>query len=142
MPYYREQLLSAWSNTQVYDVGRLPSKIDPAILNTARQHEIGLWAANPRNVLRNQAEQTRPLEPNGSAISAPKFLSEKSPEMETKERRDEDIDELQDAIAKSLLANATKSDVPIMYRNVEIKYSNFGIEDFDFEYVRFLLPAP
>ena len=28
--------------------------------------------------------------------------------------------------------DSKKSEVPVMYRNVEIKYSKFGVDDFDF----------
>ena len=134
MPYYREQLLSAWSNSLVYDVGDPPVKIDPVILRSARQQEPGLWAPNPRQTRRNQVQKTRAPETNGSTITAPKFLSEKARGSENDQTTDSRASGLQDTLAQSLLENATKSDVPLMYRNVEIKYSRFGIEDFDFEF--------
>ena len=126
--------MSAWSNSLVYEVGDPPAKIDPAILKFARPNELGLWAQNPRKIRRNQAEKTRSSETNGSTISAPKFLSEKAREAEHDQSLDQKVDELQDALAHTLLENATKSDVPITYRNVEIKYSRFGVDDFDFEF--------
>ena len=33
------------------------------------------------------------------------------------------------------LDDVTRKDVPAMYGNVEIKYSKFGVDDFDFAYV-------
>ena len=134
IPYYREQLLSGWSNSLVYEVGDPPVKIDPALLKLAQQNELGFFAPNLRKTRRNQAEKTRSSETNGSTISAPKFLSEKAREAEQEQSLDQKVDELQDALAHSLLENATKSDVPIIYRNVEIKYSRFGVDDFDFEF--------
>ena len=133
MPYYREQLLSAWSNNLVYEVGDPPPKLDPALLKVLRPNEIGQWAPNPRKTLRNQVEKTRIPETNGTTIAAPKFLSEKA--RETDDRlADQKLDELNDELAEVLLENATKTDVPIFYRNVEIKYSRFGVDDFDFEF--------
>ena len=134
MPYYREQLLSAWSNNLVYEVGDPPPKIDPALLKIARQNEVGMWAPNLRKTRRNQAEKARASESNGTAIAAPKFLSEKAREAEKDQTSEKMADELNDALAEVLLENATKSDVPIIYRNVEIKYSRFGVDDFDFEF--------
>ena len=133
MPYYREQLLSAWSNNLVYEVGDPPSKIDPLILNNLRPGELGQWAANPKKVRRNQVEKTRSAETEGVAIAPPKFLSEKARDVASVSPN-EDADELQDLLAHSVLGHATKFDVPIFYRNVEIKYSKFGVDDFDFEF--------
>ena len=135
MPYYREQLLSVWSTTQVYEVGNPPPKIDPAILKNAQPHEVGLWAKNPGKVRRNQAEKRRIIESNGGSIAAPKFLSEKAREADSDTSPDQEISDIQDGIANVILSGSTKLDVPVMYRNVEIKYSRFGIDDFDFESV-------
>ena len=134
MPYYREQLLSAWSRDLIYEVGEPSAKIDPDILKVAQPNEMGLWAPNPRKVRRNQAEKKRTAETNGSAITAPKFLSEKAKDAEYEQLVDHKVDELQDALVRAGLNSATKSEVPAIYRNVEIKYSRFGVDDFDFEF--------
>ena len=135
MPYYREQLLSVWTSNQLYEVGNPPPKIDPVILKNARPNEVGSWANNPRKTRRNQAEKRRTIESNGSSIAAPKFLSEKAREVETDVLSEQQIYDIQDELANTILSGSTKSDVPIMYRNVEIKYSRFGIDDFDFKSV-------
>lgn len=68
---------------------------------------------------------------DGTALAVPKFLSEKnrdaSSEME-KERRISDAE----AFTKPDLTGSTKADVPVMYRLMEIKYSRYGVDDFDF----------
>ena len=135
MPYYREQLLSAWSSNQFYEVGNPPLKIDPAILSSLRPYELGSLAPNPRKVRRNQAEKTRLVEPNGDTLAAPKFLSEKAREAENDQNNERRISDAVEALANAAFNASTKADVPIMYRNVEIKYSKFGVDDFDFEYV-------
>lgn len=67
------------------------------------------------------------------SLQAPKFLSEKARESANDpepamERR---ISDVADAIGATDLLSL-KADVPVMYRNVEIKYSKFGVDDFDF----------
>lgn len=138
MPYYRERLLSAWSSDTVYDVGSPPAPIDPAIRfettvrNSRRQQDIGDWAPNPKNVRRNQVEKSRVPESNGTAIVAPKFLSEKSRASEDEKAVESQIKDLEASLLNAALHGSTKSDVPVIYRNVEIKYSRFGVDDFDF----------
>ena len=135
MPYYREQLLSAWSSNHIYEVGNPPSKIDPAVLNSLRPFEVGLVAPNPRKVRRNQAEKTRIIDSNGVALAAPKFLSEKAREPEDEQNSGRRISDAVEALANAAPNGIIKADVPPMYRNVEIKYSKFGVDDFDFEWV-------
>lgn len=71
-----------------------------------------------------------------SGLKAPKFLSEKA--RESAQSRvtafDDKTDELSNTGAESS-NESKKSEVPVMYRNVEIKYSKFGVDDFDFGYV-------
>ena len=83
LPYYREQLLSAWPSAPLAEVGAPPAKLDPALLKAARPNELGVWAPNPRAARRNQAaERARggggAEAANGAgALAAPWFLSEK-----------------------------------------------------------------
>jgi PAB-dependent poly(A)-specific ribonuclease subunit 2 len=145
MPYYREQLLSSWPNHMVFDVGAPAAKIDPHILSSFKAGEWGHWGGfgrTPRNVRRNQIENTRVAEKAAASLQAPKFLSEKARESanETEPAIERRISDVADAIGATELANL-KADVPVMYRNVEIKYSKFGVDDFDFGSVSPLQPC-
>lgn len=139
MPYYRELLLSAWPPNMVIDVGALSPKIDPVILANLKRSEFGSYAPNPRTTRRYQVQDTRGNEASDDPIAAPKFLSEKAREAAntnnalSEERRISDAMESLDALKDRALEVVTKKDVPVMYRNVEIKYSKFGVDDFDFE---------
>jgi len=134
MPFYRETLFSAWPSHILFEVGAPPNKIDSTILANLKRAEMGGYAANPKRTRRNQVENTRSLALVASALEAPKFLSEKAKEMgsEDSTRR---ISDALEALNDLALDGVTKKDVPVMYRNVEIKYSKFGVDDFDFEYV-------
>jgi PAB-dependent poly(A)-specific ribonuclease subunit 2 len=62
---------------------------------------------------------------------APKFLSEKARETANDAIVERRISDVADAIGVTELSSL-KAEVPPMYRNVEIKYSKFGVDDFDF----------
>lgn len=132
MPHYREKLFSFWPNDQIYEVGHPAPKVDQDILKTMVTSQIGYRARNPRKTLRNQVQEVRMTDSGELSIAAPKFLSEKTKEPETpttSERRMSDAE----ALINAALAGSTKAEVPVMYRNVEIKYSKFGVDDFDFK---------
>ncbi len=133
MPYYREQLLSIWPSHQVFEVGKLPPKIDPAILAALTPMEFGAYAPNPRKTRRNQIETTRGIDTVGSSLVAPKFLSEKARDSDHEQGKGRRISDAAEALADASISGSTKADVPVMYRNVEIKYSRYGVDDFDFE---------
>ena len=135
MPYYRDALASAWPEL-ISDVGAPPVKYDAQFLGSLKATDFGLYGRNTRGVRRNQVEHTRDSEKNANAgLKAPKFLSEKARESAQSTGAAEDrADELGSPLGDSMV-DGKKSEVPVMYRNVEIKYSKFGVDDFDFGYV-------
>lgn len=133
LPYYRDVLASAWPDL-IYDVGAPPVKFDPQFLGNLKSTEFGLYGRNTRGVRRNQAEDTRDLgKLASSGLKAPKFLSEKARESAKliTTSSDDRAEELASPFAEQEI-ESKKSEVPMMYRNVEIKYSKFGVDDFDF----------
>ncbi|KAL2354819.1 PAB-dependent poly(A)-specific ribonuclease subunit PAN2 [Cryomyces antarcticus] len=134
MPYYRETLLSAWPSYMTFEVGAPPVKIDSTILSSLKRADIGGWAANPRKMRRNQVQDTRSVQRAQDSFAAPKFLSEKAREDPSAGGEERRMSDALAAINDMMLEGSTKRDVPVMYRNVEIKYSKFGVDDFDFEY--------
>lgn len=132
MPYYRDVLASAWPDL-VSDVGAPPVKHDPQFLAGLKSTDFGLYGRNTRGLRRNQAEKTRDVDKDAnSGLKAPKFLSEKA--RESAQTKGDKVDELTSPIG-DLAIDIKKSEVPVMYRNVEIKYSKFGVDDFDFGYI-------
>jgi PAB-dependent poly(A)-specific ribonuclease subunit 2 len=130
MPYYREQLLSQWPST-VFEVGRMQPKIDPDLQPVMKRGEIGFYAPNVKKLRPNhivypqlRSEGIKPLVP-------PKFLSEKA--RESTHEDDKGFKETVNSLREVQLDNVLRKDVPHIYQNVEIKYSRFGVDDFDFE---------
>jgi hypothetical protein len=135
MPYYKEQLLSGWPSHLVFEVGAPAPKIDNVILNNMTRTEIGFFAKNPRTKRRNQAEGARQVDRVSDSLSAPKFLSEKARASLSYTEQETKSAETMEALTDLYLDDVTRKDVPAMYGNVEIKYSKFGVDDFDFAYV-------
>lgn len=133
MPYYHEKLLSAWPSHMVFEVGAPPPQVDPSIIPHLRPFEMGQFAPNPRRKLRNQVENTRVAPPSETALAAPKFLSEKAREQPVAKigRR---VSDAAEALAGASLDVKSEEDLLLKYSNVEIKYSKFGVEDFDFKF--------
>jgi PAB-dependent poly(A)-specific ribonuclease subunit 2 len=131
MPYYREQLLSAWPSHMIFEVGAPPPKLDPQVVSSMKTFEWGGHGRNPKNLRRNQVENTRTTEKASTSLQAPKFLSEKARESANENTLERRISDVGDAIGATELSSL-KAEVPPMYRNVEIKYSKFGVDDFDF----------
>lgn len=105
---------------------------DVKFLSTLKSTEFGLYGRNTRGTRRNQAEDTRYSGRSfNSGLKAPKFLSEKARELAKSSASDDRVEELISPITEMEI-ESKKSDVPVMYRNVEIKYSKFGVDDFDF----------
>lgn len=122
MSYYRDPLLSAWPSHLTFTVGKQPPKIDADILQTMTTAEFGGYAKNPRRTRRNQVDTV----PQDLNVPAPRFLSEKA-----KEKGEAGELDIGAAVEEKGLRRLY--DVPAKYKKVEIKYSRFGVDDFDFE---------
>lgn len=123
MPYYHDELLSAWPPHMVFEVNKLPQKIDTDIL--AAVAKMG-YAPYHKRVPRYCIEKT-PADAPG-IVPAPKFLSQQA-----KNKNPKEPDDFGDG--KSLFGDEARRqfEVPPVFRKVEIKYSKFGVDDFDFE---------
>ena len=133
MPYYHERLFSAWPSHMVFEVGSPPALIDPSIIPYLRPAEMGHGAPNPKKTRRYQVENTRALASPEPALIAPKFLSEKARE-QNKAKLDGTISDAAEALANAKINGQSDDDPLLKYSNVEIKYSRFGVDDFDFRY--------
>ncbi|TGZ84439.1 hypothetical protein EX30DRAFT_356743 [Ascodesmis nigricans] len=124
MPYYREELLSAWPTHLIFDVPKLPQRIDTDTLAKAAQAG---YAPYNRRWPRNFVERTRATTAPG-LVPAPKFLSQQN--------QDRNKTEKQIAEDKMLFGDESTRmfETPPIYRKPTIKYSRFGVEDFDFSY--------
>ncbi|KAI1827344.1 PAB-dependent poly(A)-specific ribonuclease subunit PAN2 [Xylaria intraflava] len=137
MPYYRETLLSAWPATMITEIGLPPVKIDQQALVTLQEAEWGFYGKNTRPLRRNQVEDLRGSESPQSTLKHPKFLSEKARELAKTPAGtpapENALIEMPVVVHDNRL-ESHQVEVPDLYQPVEIKYSKFGIDDFDFGY--------
>ncbi|ROW03387.1 hypothetical protein VSDG_01414 [Cytospora chrysosperma] len=135
MPYYRETLASALPNTFISDVGAPPLKISHNDVAHLTKAAFGFYGPNNRNTHRNQAEDTRSADKTTLAIRAPKFLSEKARDAaklsNSTTAPDGQVDKVVDALGTAEL-ESLKPEVPALYQSVEIQFSKYGVDDFDF----------
>lgn len=131
MPYYHERLLSAWPSHLLFEVGSPPAVIDQSLIPYLRSGEIGQYAANPKKTRRYQVENTRALASSEPALIAPKFLSEKARD-QSKAKLDDAVGDAAGALSGAKISGESEDDPLLKYSNVEIKYSRFGVDDFDF----------
>lgn len=101
---------------------------------------FGFYGPNHRNAHRNQVEDTRSADKSSLPIRAPKFLSEKARDSAKSSLAgaviEAQVDRAADALGTAEL-ESLKLDVPALYQSVEIQFSKYGVDDFDFGYVRF-----
>ncbi|KAJ2931328.1 hypothetical protein H1R20_g5655, partial [Candolleomyces eurysporus] len=111
MPYYDSPLLSAWSpvvaSTPYYPP---PARIPPQVLSSIKMNDNIAYAPLPKE-LRGH----RNLIPVGPKKDAARFRSGKPRKEPTNDR-----------------PSFESMEIPKFYRRVEIEYSKFGVEDFDF----------
>lgn len=135
MPYYREALLSAFPDG-ISDVGAPPPRYETTYLENMTSFEYGWYAPNAAGTLPNQVEDTRKEEKPTQTIQAPKFLSDRSRDSKSSgvmAAHSGSMDGTPD-ILESLELASLGPEAPGMYRTVEIKFSKFGVDDFDFGY--------
>jgi len=142
MPYYDTPLLSllptSMTEPQTISASRRPAHIDPQILSTAKTVDFIGYASYPAHLRtatrRNQVRAAGGVRNAGRVgVDAPMFRSERE-RAEAKRRRDRvgSIGGAEGENAEEEAKEKEEDKMPKYYRKVEIKYSRFGIEDFDF----------
>ncbi|PSS06529.1 hypothetical protein PHLCEN_2v3677 [Hermanssonia centrifuga] len=115
LPYYDTQLLSSWSSRLLPAgiVSPPPPKIPQQILNTMKTTDNVAYASLPKELRgRRNVVPSRPKKSTGRFRSG-------------RDRRS-------DAEPETPIFEYDPEAVPKAYRKVEIEYSKFGVEDFDF----------
>ncbi|KAI8092976.1 ubiquitin carboxyl-terminal hydrolase-domain-containing protein [Halteromyces radiatus] len=136
MPYYSEPLLSAWTSGAVYDVGYPTPPIDDEILKGIKTIDFVGYAPNPGNIHRNQVPRRKK---QTLKKDIPKFRSEQERELLSATAILDETSDLMHSGRRSssvgdILLDPQGLVMPKHYHHVEIQYSKFGVDDFDFGY--------
>lgn len=120
MPYYKEELLSSWSDPSlIFNVGMPANMIDNENITDLKPAAFGGFTGYSKTKIKNVAQKYVSNEGLKKSSSVPKFISEKI--------RSGIIDD-----PNELFSDDDSNAIPKIYRRLEIKYSKFGIRDFDF----------
>ena len=125
MPYYSTELLSSWPTHMTFEVGHPAQRIDEkALKGMARQdwYLYGRWNQPGRR--RYQVDKSERVE------ELPRFRSQVEKE---RALAGEDEESSEKVVGRF---EGGEGGVPNYYKKVEIKYSKFGVDDFDFGYDR------
>ena len=134
MPYYSDPLLSTWPPTLFHHVGRPPPIIPPEVLAKVKYVDFVGYSSNPDPLIfrrnRTHVISTRVRERRDHQ-DVPKFVSEQERERlyGGRKKKEESKGKMNRGGSGS---KSHRDSVPKFYRRVEIKYSKFGVEDFDF----------
>nr|KAJ3418423.1 poly(A)-specific ribonuclease [Polyrhizophydium stewartii] len=143
MPHYSAALLSMWPSDLFANVGRQPPRIPPEILKNVKMNDFVGYVQNT-SLKRNQ---NLVLATRGGR-EQPKFRSQQQREKQRKssvslgqKQKPAHYPGIKAAAAASAAAAAATpgrvelgQGIPAFWRRVEIRYSKFGIEDFDFAF--------
>ncbi|TPX36525.1 hypothetical protein SmJEL517_g01378 [Synchytrium microbalum] len=136
MSYYTEPLLSVFPNTP-FPAHQPPAFIPSEILSNVKMIDFVGYAQNPNTFRRNQ--RLRDTSKAREDMEQPKFRSEqeraqmRKPVPDNKKQRERPLDG-GGAVDDASDAVGSENGIPRAYRLVEIKYSRFGVEDFDFAF--------
>ncbi|ODV97320.1 hypothetical protein PACTADRAFT_66279 [Pachysolen tannophilus NRRL Y-2460] len=132
MPYYKETLLSALPYELKWKVGQVPKKLDPEILTNSNFLEDGFLRYAPYDAnkygKRNLANEYFSVRYQ-KKIGLPKFISEKL--------NDDDNDQFNRELNTEAIFDFhshSSNVIPNCFSKLEILYSKFGVDDFDFDY--------
>lgn len=128
MPYYREELFSSWPANSVFEVGRPAAKIDADVLQSMKMIDGVGYAPFHKRRRRNIAEERSG---HSGSLDVPRFRSERAKALASGDAKDVMVDNIFEDMGKMSLGTMN---IPNYYHKMEIKYSRFGIEDFDFEF--------
>ncbi|KAJ8326211.1 poly(A)-specific ribonuclease [Batrachochytrium dendrobatidis] len=139
MPRYTSELLSAWPNSLLINVGRPQPRIPPEVLKNVKMSDfVGYVQDMPLKRNQNLIMSIRASTPTCASpgLSGPKFRSQQQRDRLHRKFKTEGHS------AKSSLKSPETNDPSLQeseiseyhWHKIEIKYSKFGVEDFDFEY--------
>ncbi|KAK4164535.1 ubiquitin carboxyl-terminal hydrolase-domain-containing protein [Cladorrhinum sp. PSN259] len=138
MPFYRDTLFSAWPVDIISDMSAPPMSFDTSYLATLVQRDWGYYGQNSKKLRRNYIEDSRSKTPS---TTRPKFLSEKARESVMAPGQGHAEDGGYDSVSGGSLDSSSPHKLPSledkpppMYSLLEIMYSKFGVDDFDFGY--------
>ncbi|KAJ3407564.1 poly(A)-specific ribonuclease [Chytridiales sp. JEL 0842] len=128
MPYYSMPLLSVFPADMTFEPGRQAPRVPPEVLAAVKTIDFVGYAKKPANIRRNQvATQSFGVK----QTDGPKFRSEQVRESLVHNNRKLTRDKRPERESTNSLI-PSDGGVPKHYKNIEIKYSKFGVEDFDF----------